>query len=108
MDGAASSTSHRSMGGGLTQEKAAYCSTKHGLIGLTRVVASETATEEITVNAICPGLIDTPFIQNQLADLAAMHGFTTDEALEQIYLPWVPQKRMLDPGEAATMVRYLA
>ena len=55
-----------------------------------------------------PGLIDTPFIQNQVADLAAMPGFTTDEVLEQIYLPLVPQKRMLDPGEVATMVRYLA
>jgi 3-hydroxybutyrate dehydrogenase len=88
--------------------KAAYCSAKHGLIGLTRVVALETATDGITVNAICPGLIDTPFIQNQLAGLAAMHGFTTDEALEEIYLPLVPQKRMLDPSEVATMARYLA
>jgi 3-hydroxybutyrate dehydrogenase len=88
--------------------KAAYCSAKHGLIGLTRVAALETATDGITVNAICPGLVDTPFIQNQLAGLAAMHGLTTDEALDRIYLALVPQKRMLDPGEVATMVRYLA
>jgi 3-hydroxybutyrate dehydrogenase len=87
--------------------KAAYCSAKHGLIGLTRVAALETATDGITVNAICPGLVDTPFIQNQLAGLAAMHGLTTDEALDRIYLALVPQKRMLDPGEVATMVRYL-
>jgi 3-hydroxybutyrate dehydrogenase len=87
--------------------KAAYCSAKHGLIGLTRVAALETATDGITVNAICPGLVDTPLIQNQLADLAAMHGLTTDEALDNIYLSLVPQKRMLDPGEVATMVRYL-
>ena len=87
--------------------KAAYCSAKHGLIGLTRVAALETATDGITVNAICPGLVDTPCIQNQLAGLAAMHGLTTDEALDRIYLALVPQKRMLDPGEVATMVRYL-
>jgi len=42
--------------------KAAYCAAKHGLIGLTRVAALETATDGITVNAICPGLVDTPFI----------------------------------------------
>jgi 3-hydroxybutyrate dehydrogenase len=54
--------------------KAAYCAAKHGLIGLTRVAALETATDGITVNAICPGLVDTPHIQHQLADLAALHG----------------------------------
>jgi 3-hydroxybutyrate dehydrogenase len=53
--------------------KAAYCSAKYGLIGLTRVAALETATDGITVNAICPGLVDTPLVRNQLADLAALH-----------------------------------
>lgn len=88
--------------------KVAYCSAKHGLIGLTRVASLETATDGITVNAICPGLVDTPFIQNQLADLAAMHGLTADETVAQVYLPLVPQKRLLDPREIATMARYLA
>jgi 3-hydroxybutyrate dehydrogenase len=88
--------------------KVAYCSAKHGLIGLTRVAALETATDGITVNAICPGLVDTPFIQNQLDDLAAMHGLAREDALAQIYLPSVPQKRMLDPQEIAVMARYLA
>ena len=88
--------------------KAAYCAAKHGLIGLTRVAALETATDGITVNAICPGLVDTPLIQNQLADLAAMHDLTTDEAVERVYLAAIPQRRMLDPREIATMARYLA
>jgi 3-hydroxybutyrate dehydrogenase len=88
--------------------RAAYCAAKHGLIGLTRVAALETATDGITVNAICPGLVDTPFIQNQLADLAAVHGLTTDEAVERVFLSQIPQRRMLDPGEIATMARYLA
>ncbi len=88
--------------------KAAYCSAKHGLIGLTRVAALETATDGITVNAICPGLVDTPFIQNQLNDLAAMHGLTEEEAVEQVFLSQIPQRRMLDPGEIAAMARYLA
>jgi 3-hydroxybutyrate dehydrogenase len=88
--------------------KAAYCSAKHGLIGLTRVAALETATDGITVNAICPGLVDTPHIQNQLDDLAALHGVAREDALEHVFLSSIPQKRMLDPGEIATMAGYLA
>jgi 3-hydroxybutyrate dehydrogenase len=88
--------------------KSAYCTAKHGLIGLTRVAALETATDGITVNAICPGLVDTPFIQDQLADLAAVYGLTPEETIDQVYLSLVPQKRMLDPHEIATMARYLA
>jgi 3-hydroxybutyrate dehydrogenase len=88
--------------------KVAYCSAKHGLIGLTRVAALETAADGITVNAICPGLVDTPLIHNQLADLAALRGMDQDEVIERHFLPRIPQHRMLDPSEIATMVRYLA
>jgi 3-hydroxybutyrate dehydrogenase len=88
--------------------KVAYCSAKHGLIGLTRVAALETATDGITVNAICPGLVYTPLIEKQLDDLAAMHGLTREDALSQVYLSAIPQKRMLDSQEIATMARYLA
>jgi 3-hydroxybutyrate dehydrogenase len=88
--------------------KAAYCSAKHGLIGLTRVAALETATDGITVNAICPGLVYTPLIEKQLDDLAAMHGLAREDALAQVYLSSIPQKRMLDPQEIAAMARYLA
>jgi 3-hydroxybutyrate dehydrogenase len=88
--------------------KVAYCSAKHGLIGLTRVAALETATDGITVNAICPGLVYTPLIEKQLDDLAAMHGLTREDTLAQVYLASIPQKRMLDPQEIAAMARYLA
>jgi 3-hydroxybutyrate dehydrogenase len=88
--------------------KSAYCAAKHGLIGLTRVAALETATDGITVNAICPGLVDTPLIQNQLDDLAAMHGLAREETLDRVYLSSIPQRRLLDPHEIATMARYLA
>jgi 3-hydroxybutyrate dehydrogenase len=88
--------------------KSAYCSAKHGLIGLTRVTALETATDGITANAICPGLVDTPLIQNQLDDLAALHGLRREEALDRVYLASIPQHRMLDPHEIATLARFLA
>jgi 3-hydroxybutyrate dehydrogenase len=58
--------------------------------------------------SICPGLVDTPFIQHQLADLAALHGLAEEEGVERVFLPLIPQRRMLDPHEIATMVRYLA
>jgi 3-hydroxybutyrate dehydrogenase len=88
--------------------KSAYCSAKHGIIGLTRVASLETATDGITVNAICPGLVDTPLIHNQVADLAKMNNTSVEAALNEVYLKQIPQKRMLDPSEIATMARFLA
>lgn len=88
--------------------KVAYCSAKHGVIGLTRTVALETAADEITVNAICPGAVDTPLLRNQLADVAAIRGLSEDEALDKVFLAVSPQKRLLDPGEIAAMARFLA
>jgi len=88
--------------------KVAYCAAKHGVLGLTRVAALETATDGITVNAICPGLVDTPFIQNQLAGLASVHDLKEEEVVDRFFLPMIPQQRMLDPSEIAAMARYLA
>ncbi len=88
--------------------KAAYSSAKHGLIGLTRVAALETARDGITVNAICPGYTDTPMVRNQLTDLATVHGVPEDEALERVILPMIPQGRLLEVREIAAFARYLA
>lgn len=88
--------------------KAAYNSAKHGLIGLTKVTALETATDGITVNAVCPGYVDTDLVQNQLAEIAGMRGITADEVLEQIIFPLVPQKRLLQPNEIANLVLFLS
>lgn len=88
--------------------KAGYNSAKHGLIGLTKVVALETAANGITVNAVCPGYVDTSLVRNQLADLARTRGIAESEVLEQVIYPLVPQKRLLKVEEIAAMVLYLA
>ena len=88
--------------------KAAYCSAKHGLIGLTRTAALETATDGITVNAICPGAVDTPLVRNQLDALAEVRGLSRENALETIFLDLIPQKRLMDASEIAAMALFLA
>jgi 3-hydroxybutyrate dehydrogenase len=88
--------------------KAAYCSAKHGLIGLTRVAALEGAAHGITVNALCPGYVDTPLVKNQLGDLARTRDVPMDRVLEDVIYPLVPIRRLLTPQEIAAYAVFLA
>ncbi|WP_391570730.1 3-hydroxybutyrate dehydrogenase [Cohnella sp.] len=88
--------------------KTAYNSAKHGLIGLTKAVALETATDGITVNALCPGYVDTVLVRNQLADVAALHQLSREEALEKVILPLVPQRRLIEMQEIAEYAVFLS
>jgi len=88
--------------------KAAYNSAKHGLIGLTKVAALEGAPHGITVNALCPGYVDTPLVRNQLTDLAATRGVPLDRVLEEVIYPLVPLRRLLTPEEVAGYAAFLA
>lgn len=88
--------------------KAAYNSAKHGVIGLTKVAALETAEHGITVNAVCPGYVDTPLVRNQLSSLAETRNVPLEKVLEEVIYPLVPQKRLLAVEEIANYVMFLA
>ncbi|RAX52063.1 3-hydroxybutyrate dehydrogenase [Helicobacter sp. 16-1353] len=88
--------------------KVAYNACKHGIIGVTKVAALECARDGITVNAICPGYIATPLVLGQMADLGKTRGCSTEEALEQVLYPLIPQKQLIDVNDVAELACYLA
>ncbi len=84
----------------------AYCAAKHGVLGLTRALALETATHGITVNAICPGYTDTDIIRDSVKNIVAKTGRSEAQALES-FTDTNPQKRLIDPEEVAETVLWL-
>jgi 3-hydroxybutyrate dehydrogenase len=87
--------------------KAAYNSAKHGLIGLTKVAALEAAGSGVTVNAVCPGYVDTDLVQNQLSEIASLRKISVDKVLDEVIYPLVPQRRLIAVGEIVGYVNYL-
>jgi len=85
---------------------AAYCAAKHGLVGLTRALALETAAQGVTVNAVCPGFTDTDLIAAAARTISAKTG--RSEAAARAELARAnPQGRLVDPAEIAQMVAFL-
>jgi NAD(P)-dependent dehydrogenase (short-subunit alcohol dehydrogenase family) len=85
---------------------AAYCAAKHGVIGLTRAVAREVATRNVTVNAVCPGYTDTELVREAAAKISAVTGRKLEEAL-QAMTKSNPQGRLIQPDEVANAVAWL-
>jgi NAD(P)-dependent dehydrogenase (short-subunit alcohol dehydrogenase family) len=86
---------------------AAYAASKHGVLGLTRSVALEVASKGVTVNAICPGYVDTDMTTHAVEQIEAKTGRTAAEALEAIKR-MSPQNRLVTPEEVAALALLLA
>ena len=80
-------------------DKSAYVASKHGIVGLTKVVALENATTGVTCNAICPGWVLTPLVQKQVDAKAAAHGWTNEEATRQLLGEKEPSMQFTTPEE---------
>ena len=88
-------------------DKAAYVAAKHGLIGLTRTVALETARSAITCNAICPGWVLTPLVEAQIEARAARDGMPRDAAMTRLVSEKMPSGDPVQPAALGQMVVYL-
>ncbi len=86
---------------------AAYTAAKHGVLGLTRALAVELLPYNITVNAICPGYVNTPMTDASISNIAARTGMPQSKAREALENT-SPQKRLIEPEEVAAIVIFLA
>jgi 3-hydroxybutyrate dehydrogenase len=87
--------------------KAAYVAAKHGLEGLSKVVALEAAGRGVTSNCINPGYVRTPLVEGQIAAQAAAHGLPASDVVEQVLLAGTAIKRLIEPAEVAELAAYL-
>jgi 3-hydroxybutyrate dehydrogenase len=88
--------------------KSAYVSAKHGVAGLTKTVALETAQSGITVNAICPGYVWTPLVERQIPDTMAARGLTREQVIHDVLLAAQPTKQFVTVEEVAALAVYLS
>jgi len=87
--------------------KAAYVAAKHGVLGLTKVTSLEAAEDGITCNAICPGYVRTPLVEQQIDDQAKAHGIARDKVISDILLKNQPNKRFIEVTELAALALFL-
>jgi 3-hydroxybutyrate dehydrogenase len=88
--------------------KSAYVTAKHGIIGLTKTVALETAEEGITCNAICPGYVYTPLVEAQIDGQAKAHGILREQVIRNVLLAQQPNKKFATVEELGALTVFLA
>jgi 3-hydroxybutyrate dehydrogenase len=87
--------------------KSAYVTAKHGLEGLSKVIALEGAEHGVTSNCVNPAYVRTPLVEGQIADQARAHGLSEDDVVEQVMLAPAAIKRLIEPAEVAEAVSWL-
>ena len=90
-----------------SRHKSAYVAAKHGLVGLTKTVALETAAEPITCNALCPGYVRTALMESQIATRARAESISPEEAAELILREKQPSRSFVAPADIGSMVTFL-
>jgi 3-hydroxybutyrate dehydrogenase len=88
--------------------KSAYVTAKHGMVGLTKVTALETAEQGITCNAVCPGYVYTPLVEAQIEGQAKAHGIPREQVIRDVLLAQQPNKRFATVEELGALAVFLA
>jgi 3-hydroxybutyrate dehydrogenase len=88
--------------------KSAYVAAKHGIVGLTKVTALETAEQGITCNAVCPGYVYTPLVEAQIEGQAKAHGIAREQVIRDVLLAQQPNKRFATVEELGALAVFLA
>ena len=87
--------------------KAPYVASKHGVAGLTKAVALETATSGVTVNCISPGYVWTPLVENQIPDTMKARGLTREQVMNDVLLAAQPTKQFVTVDQVAALALFL-
>ena len=87
--------------------KSAYVAAKHGLVGLTKAVALETARDGITVNCLSPGYVWTPLVENQIPDTMRARGLSRERVIDEVLLAAQPTKEFVTPEQVAALALFL-
>lgn len=87
--------------------KSAYVAAKHGIAGLTKVLALELAEHGVTANCISPGYVWTPLVENQIPDTMAARGMTREQVLNEVLLAKQPTRKFVQPEEVAALAVFL-